>query len=461
MRTQYLSRVCMSLWMLFIFLYFPLTTAVQGADPSQPAQNGAEAVPPDFQFEVQEKNIDKAGEKIGEKIGKFEAFVSQNLGKWVGTRLFFGITWLKLLICATLVFLVLLADRFLKAIIRSKIKTIPHKEGAISWLRLTLQALERPLSLFIKVYGIYFAVSPLFVHFRASDGSNMVHVVAQRAADIAGTMAVVWFIYSLVQVLDARITKWAEGTESTIDDILVPLVGKTLRVVIVIVGSMVIVQNLTGVEIGPLLASLGIGGLAVALAAKDSIANFFGTLTILFDKPFQVGERIVIDSFDGVVEAVGFRSTRIRTLTGHLVTVPNEKLVNTFVENIGRRPHIRWLTNIGITYDTPAEKIREAVQILETLLADHEGMHPDFPPRVYFNGFNDWSLNIMVVAWYHPADFWRYQTWLQRLCLEIVRRFNSAGINFAFPSRTVYVAGDDARRLNIGIETADKGFPPV
>jgi MscS family membrane protein len=192
--------------------------------------------------------------------------------------------------------------------------------------------------------------------------------VAQRTADIAGTVAIVWFLYNLVQLLDARLKRWAISTSSDIDEIIVPLVGKSLRVFIVVVGGMVVVKNLTGIEIGPLLASLGIGGLAVALAAKDSIANFFGTLTILFDKPFQVGERIVIDNYDGVVESVGFRSSRIRTLTGHLVTIPNEKLVNSTVENIGKRPHIRWLTNIGITYDTPPGKVEEAVRILETIL---------------------------------------------------------------------------------------------
>ena len=319
------------------------------------------------------------------------------------------------------------------------------------------QATARPLSLFIWTYGIYAALTPLFPHFKTAGGTNLVHAVAQRGTDIAGTVAIVWFLFSLVQLLDTRLKRWAVSTPSDIDEIIVPLVGKSLRVLILIVGGMVIVKNLTGIEIGPLLASLGIGGLAVALAAKDSIANFFGTLTILFDKPFQVGERIVIDSYDGVVESVGFRSSRLRTLTGHLVTIPNEKLVNSTVENIGKRPHIRWLTNIGITYDTPPEKVEEAVAILEAILADHEGMDPEFPPRVFFNGFNDWSLNITVLMWYHPADYWDFQVCLQRICLEILRRFRAAGIDFAFPSRTVYAAGDDKRILKLMLAN---GPPP-
>ena len=400
-------------------------------------------------LDVEEKPIDRAGEVVSKEIEKVGDSMADRFGRWVTTEAAFGIRWFKLILCLSAVLAVILIERLLRIIISSKIKTIPQKEGAISWLRMFFQAVIRPLSLFLWGYGIYAAITPLFPHFRSADGANLVHAVAQRSADIAGTVAIVWFLYNLVQLLDARLKRWATTTTSDIDDILVPLIGKSLRVFIVIVGGMVVIKNLTGIEIGPLLASLGIGGLAVALAAKDSIANFFGTLTILFDKPFQVGERIVIDSYDGVVESVGFRSSRIRTLTGHLVTIPNEKLVNSTVENIGKRPHIRWLTNIGITYDTPPEKVTEAVAILEEILTDHEGLHPDYPPRVFFNGFNDWSLNIVVLLWYHPAEYWDFQVFIQRTCLEILRRFRDAGIDFAFPSQTVYAAGDEKRPLQV------------
>ncbi len=435
--------------MLFLGAGLP---AGRASDPAPPGAGQEAAAPtPDKNspYEIEDKRLDRAGEAIGKGIEKIGDSAADKLGRWVTTDVFYGIRWFKLLLCLAAVFAVLLAERILRYIINTKIKTIPHQDGVISWLRMFFQAAARPLSLFIWTYGIYAALTPLFPHFRTDDGTNLVHAVAQRAADIAGTVAVVWFLFSLVQLLDARLKRWAASTASDIDEIIVPLVGKSLRIFILIVGGMVIVRNLTGIEIGPLLASLGIGGLAVALAAKDSIANFFGTLTILFDKPFQVGERIVIESYDGVVESVGFRSSRLRTLTGHLVTIPNEKLVNSTVENIGKRPHIRWSTNIGITYDTPPEKVEEAVALLEAILADHEGMNPEFPPRVFFNGFNDWSLNIMVLMWYHPADYWNFQVCLQGICLEILRRFRAAGIDFAFPSQTVYAAGDDKRILKM------------
>jgi MscS family membrane protein len=437
--------------------------AALAADTAGPAKLPPNADNPtpatESPLDIQDKPIDRAGRVVGKDIEKIGDTAAAKVGSWITAEAFYGIRWFKLLLCLAAVFGVFLFERILRLVINTKIKTIPHQEGIISWLRMFFQAAARPLSLTIWGYGTYAALTPLFPYFQTAQGANAVHAVAQRSTDIAGTVAVVWFLYNMVQLLDERLKRWALSTPSDIDEILVPLVGKSLRVFIVIVGGMVVIKNMTGIEIGPLLASLGIGGLAVALAAKDSIANFFGTLTILFDKPFQVGDRIVIDNYDGTVEEVGFRSSRIRTLTGHLVTIPNEKLVNSTVENIGKRPHIRWLTNIGITYDTPPEKVRQAVRLLEDLLADHEGQHPDFPPRVFFNGFNDWSLNIMVLLWYHPADYWDFQVYIQRTCLEILRQFQEAGIDFAFPSQTVYAAGDDKRLLKLMLAGAQADVP--
>jgi MscS family membrane protein len=395
------------------------------------------------------KTVDKAGESIGKGIDKLSRSVSSKIGKWVEVEVFAGITWLKLLFCLFLIFLVVMVERLIRWLINSAIRKMPVQEEVVSWRQHFLQALTRPLSLFIWSYGIYGALSPLYIHFTAADGSNLVHTVAQKAADIGGTIALFWLILLLIGVLDMFLRKWAAGTESTIDDMLVPIVGKTLRLFVIVICGIIIVQNLTGLKIGPLLASLGIGGLAVALAAKDSIANFFGTMTILFDKPFQVGQRITIDKYDGIVENVGFRSTQIRTLTGHLVTIPNEKLVNSSVENIGERPYIRWLTDIGITYDTPPDKVEKAVNMIREILENHEGMKDDFPPRVFFNGFKDWSLNITVIVWYHPPNYWDFQAWLQKTCLEIMRRFEAEDIDFAFPSRTLYMANDDKRQLKL------------
>jgi len=286
-----------------------------------PSQKNTTGAAPDTGVDKLVKGVDKAGEKVGEQIDRFTQKASWRVGGWINMKVFAGVTWLKLIICLLLLFCVLAVER----IVRLAIKREMGKLADGKKIRyLMLEAIARPLSLFIWIYGIYFVLAPLFAHFQRPDGSNLVHTVAQKGADLGAAVALVWFIFKLVSILDYHLRNWAASTESAIDDVFAPLAGKTLRVFIVIIGALLIIQNLTGVKIGPLLASLGIGGIAVALAAKDSIANFFGTLTILFDKPFQIGDRVLIDNYDGVVENVGFRSTRIRTLTGNLVTIPNE-----------------------------------------------------------------------------------------------------------------------------------------
>ncbi len=117
--------------------------------------------------------------------------------------------------------------------------------------------------------------------------------------------------------------------------------------------------------------------------------------------------------------------------------------------NISKRPNIRRLLNLGITYDTPPEMAQRAVAILKEILADHEGMDPDKPPRVLFNDFKDSSLNLFAIYWYHPADGWAFDEFGQRVNFEILRRFNEEGIEFAFPSQTVYLAGDDPRTATV------------
>ncbi len=448
-----------------VFLTIVLGTYHLGAAWGQPAKAGkegvvkADAIQPEAEAkkDLQTKKLDIAGEKISEGIDRFGQKAASQFGGWINAEVFHGITWMKLLFCLLLLFVVTVIERLMQAVIRRQQRgpTVDMEQAPIR--ELVFEALSRPLSLFIWVYGIYAVVAPLFAHFRQPDGTNIFHLAVQKVADVGAAIAIIWFIIRLVTIVDVQLKKWAASTESTMDDLLVPLVGKTLRIFILIVGGIIVIQNLTGVKIGPLLASLGIGGLAVALAARESIANFFGTLTILFDKPFQVGQRIMLNNFDGIVESVGFRSTRIRTLTGHLLTIPNEKVVSSTVENIGMRPHIRWLTNIGITYDTPPDKVETAVEIIQEILADHEGMNADFPPRVFFNGFNDCSLNIMVIVWYHPPNYWDYQAWLQKVCLEIMRRFEAQGIDFAFPTRTIHLANDDQRQLKIQLLDAVAG----
>jgi MscS family membrane protein len=139
----------------------------------------------------------------------------------------------------------------------------------------------------------------------------------------------------------------------------------------------------------------------------------------------------------------------MRLLTGHQTTVPNEEMARLDIENIGRRPHIRRLANIGIEYNTPPEKVEKAAEIILKILDNHEGMDPEFPPRVYFNDFNAYSLNLLVLYWYHPADYWGYMAHGQRVNLQIMQEFEKESIRFAFPTQTTQLTQDKNQALQI------------
>ncbi|NQU24177.1 MAG: mechanosensitive ion channel family protein [Candidatus Nealsonbacteria bacterium] len=197
-----------------------------------------------------------------------------------------------------------------------------------------------------------------------------------------------------------------------------------------------------GIPVTTLLASAGIGGLAIAFGAQDSLRTLFGTLMLMGDKPFRVGERIIFDKYDGVVEDIGLRSTKVRLLTGHQVTVPNGHLAQTDIENVGRRPHIRKIADIHIPLDTSRERIEQALAIIRTALKDHEGMDPEFPPRVFFTDFKPTAFNIRVIYWYTPALYWDFLAFGERVNLEIFRAFDEQGIQFSLPFRVTNTSLD-------------------
>ncbi|MDD2236059.1 MAG: mechanosensitive ion channel family protein [Kiritimatiellae bacterium] len=263
--------------------------------------------------------------------------------------------------------------------------------------------------------------------------------LTNTAADMLLVVAVTWMIYGLVDVVDWSLRKVALNTGSQMNMMLAPFVRKSLRITVVVLGVLQGATMLSDKPLTAVVASLGVGTIAISLAAQDTIKNLFGSIVLLTDRPFEIGDRITVDSTDGNVEEVGFRSTRVRTLDGHLVIVPNADMSNKSIRNITKRPYIKQVMNLGVTYDTPPEKVNEALTILQELLANHEGQSPDFPPRIYFNEFKDFSLNILVIYWYTPPDYWAVMAFQQKLCLAILDRFNQAGISFAFPSQTIYL----------------------
>ncbi len=248
--------------------------------------------------------------------------------------------------------------------------------------------------------------------------------------------------YVVVKLVDVLLALWQARLQDHKDEQfqkqLFPIIRRSFQVFIVIAAFLVTAPQL-GLDITGLIASLSIGGLALGLAAQDTLANLFGAVAVLVDKPFHVGDRIQLDSVDGVVEDIGFRSTRVRNLDGHVVTVPNKTVGNATITNITRRPNIRTIMNLGITYNSSRAQIEQALQITREVFRSHPNTHDVW---VSFNKYMDFSLNLQVIHWWNNTDYRAYLDGLEAMNLQLKERFDAAGLEFAFPTQTIYVKSD-------------------
>ena len=245
---------------------------------------------------------------------------------------------------------------------------------------------------------------------------------------------ITWLIARLVDaIIEEYVIPLAEKTESSLDDQIIPVVRKGLRSVIWLLGIIVALNN-AGYDVGALIAGLGIGGLALAMAAKDSVANIFGGIMIFTDKPFKVGDRIKINGFDGTITEVGIRTSRMRTLEGRLVTIPNSLFTGDMVENVSAEPARKVILNLGLTYDMKAEQMEKGIALLKEIAQENNEINDDY--MVGFNAFGDFSLGIIFIYYIKSgSNNLDVQTAIN---LEILKQFRANGLDMAFPTQTIY-----------------------
>jgi MscS family membrane protein len=295
-----------------------------------------------------------------------------------------------------------------------------------------VQALIGPLSLFALLLGIYFAGRILTAGYTNLEG------LSATIAKALIILLLAWMAYRLIDAVALYFQEKAAHTETRFDDQIVPLLRKAAKVFVGILAFVLVVQNL-GYSVSGLLAGLGIGGLAFALAAKDTIANLFGSVTILIDRPFRVGDWISVDdSTEGVVEEIGLRSTRIRTFAKTLVSIPNQSLANAQVNNHSLMPRRRIKMTVGVTYDTRPDQMREAVRRIEGWIRGHQGFSQDFM-LIKFTDFAASSLDIFVYCFTVTTDWSEYLSLRQELNLAIMDILAEVGLSIAFPTRTVHL----------------------
>jgi MscS family membrane protein len=261
---------------------------------------------------------------------------------------------------------------------------------------------------------------------------------ALKVLNAAKPFIITIVFYKIVDIVSVYFSKLAEKTESTLDDQLVPLLRKTLKAFVVIVGTLFVLKEGLEVDIVPLLTGLSIGGLAFALAAQDTIKNFFGSIMIFIDKPFQVGDWITSGDVDGTVEEVGFRSTRVRTFRNSVMYIPNGKIADATIDNHGLRHFRRFYTTLTITYDTPPQLIEVFVQGLRQIVEDHPYTRKNVY-NIYFNNLSSYSQDIMFYIFFEVPNWTEELRCRHEILVSIVSLANSLGVRFAFPTQTLHM----------------------
>lgn len=356
---------------------------------------------------------------------------------------FFGIAVWRYFASLLLIFLALFVRRVLDGIILKKLQKLAEKTR-FRFDELTIKAFRRPLSFLALILGLFLAGYVL-------DISPGVNKLLKHALKVALAVNAAYFLTKVVDVLEEYFRPLVARTESRLDDEIFPVLRKSAKIFIVVVAGLLIVQNM-GYSVAGLLTGLGLGGLALALAAQETLSNFFGSIAIFLDRPFRIGERVVVEGFDGPVEEIGFRSTKIRTLEGTLVTIPNSQMAKSLVNNIARRPNRRCVDSISITYDSGYQKMTKALEIIRDVIRKSPDTEEDF--LVYFNKFADYYLEILCIFWIKHLDYRLFLEAREKINLEIMRRFEKEEIEFAFPTQTLYLKSEEG-----GTESVTRNSP--
>ena len=290
---------------------------------------------------------------------------------------------------------------------------------------------EEPFIFAIALFGSYLAVNKLTL-------SEFINGWVSKIYTFLVIINVTWFIArTIISLMDNYLRPKMQNSKE-MDRQVFPILRKSVATFIWGVGVVMALNN-AGYDITAMIAGLGIGGLALAMAAQDSVSNFFGGFTIFTDHPFKAGDRISINGHAGTVCEIGMRSFRLKTYDKTEIVIPNSQVTNSIIENISRAPAKKIILELGLTYDTPPEKMEEAKKILKEIAIANQYV---MTPETYFLTFGDFSLGIRFIYYIkHKVDNIEVDKLQVQddMNMEILRRFNAAGLNFAFPSQTVYM----------------------
>ncbi len=289
--------------------------------------------------------------------------------------------------------------------------------------------LEEPFVAYIILIGIKIAFG-----FLSFPSYPKIPVYFSHLLYMALVLNTTWLITRFLDaIIEEYLKPFASETETDLDDHLIPIVKKLIFIVAYVMAGIMILHHF-GQQIGPLLAGMGIGGLAFALAAKDMLSNLFGSLTILMDKPFTIGQRIKLSGYDGFVKEISLRTTRIETLDGTIIYVPNAKFTDSIVENVSQEWARKVKMTLGLVYDTTLEQMKKAKEIIHKVLDEQQGIDKE-KRMVYFTEFGDFSKNILLIYWITDKD--NIFPIRDKVNMRIMEEFEKHGLEFAFPTQTI------------------------
>lgn len=349
------------------------------------------------------------------------------MDEFLSRTVYDDITWRAIAYLVASVVGGLVASVVINTVLRSMAKAFG--EGTLR--HAVLDAVYRPLRWGLMVGGVWLGVVLL-------QGERGIDLDLQSSWLISTELPfVLWFALRLTDNLTGIWLEKAKLTEGTYDDQLAPFVRAGVKATLIIVAVIMIIQNAGG-DVGSLLAGFGIGGVAIAMASKDAIANLFGSLVIFIDRPFQIGDWVEIGGQEGTVEEVGMRVTRIRTFANSLITVPNAQLTTTAINNWSRMQKRRIKLTLGISYGATADQVAAAVEAIREVLRNDERIDQSFS-LVNFTDFGASSLDIFVYCFTTTTRWDEYMQVRQEVLLEFMRSVEKLGLSFAFPSTSVYV----------------------
>lgn len=307
---------------------------------------------------------------------------------------------------------------------------------ALKYDEMVIEALGRPLSAFILVGVIHLSAYVLALDLEVT--AFDIRKFLRNSFAVATGLVIIWAVYRLVDVLARYLDDLAAARDRSLRGQFIPLIKQSLRIFTLVVGILTILASLD-VDVVGLLAGLGVGGVAIALAAQDTVGNFIGTMNILADRPFKVGDWIQMgDRVDGTVEEIGFRSTKVRTFPKTLMSIPNKLLASEIVDNYSRMPKRRVKLMVGVTYQTSPEQMEELLKRIRELIA-HD---PDINQEMFLIRFTDFgasSLDILVYYFTTTTVWDEHLAVRERINLAIMRIIRDLGLSIAYPTRTIHL----------------------